>query len=144
VSVLLATGVQHHLVCLIYCNLASFYDCHVPTFLVLYVYPVDLLCLSYSLQEFSTIWHAWLTMFNFMVSGFEFGIFYDCHNPEAAICLVVLYMFVVAVIFLNLLVGIMTDSWSKVRDLLASTAVKTLSDQCVTCHDCIREGHSSL
>ena len=67
-------------------------------------------------QEFSTIWHAWLTMFNFMVSGFEFGIFYDCHNPEAAICLVVLYMFVVAVIFLNLLVGIMTDSWSKVRD----------------------------
>ncbi len=55
-------------------------------------------------------------MFNFMVSGFEFGIFYDCHNPEAAICLVVLYMFVVAVIFLNLLVGIMTDSWSKVRD----------------------------
>jgi len=25
-------------------------------------------------------------------------------------------MFVVAVIFLNLLVGIMTDSWSKVRD----------------------------
>ncbi|DBA98675.1 hypothetical protein WJX77_002585 [Trebouxia sp. C0004] len=67
-------------------------------------------------QEFSTIWHAWLTMFNFMVSGFEFGIFYDCHNPEAAICLVVLYMFVVAVIFLNLLVGIMTDSWSKVKD----------------------------
>ena len=53
-------------------------------------------------------------MFNFMVSGFEFGIFYDCHNPQAAILLVVLYMFVVAVIFLNLLVGIMTDSWSKV------------------------------
>lgn len=67
-------------------------------------------------QEFSTIWHAWLTMFNFMVSGFEFGIFYDCHNPEAAIGLVVLYMFVVAVIFLNLMVGIMTDSWSKVKD----------------------------
>ena len=66
------------------------------------------------MQEFSTIWHAWLTMFNFMVSGFEFGIFYDCHNPEAAIGLVVLYMFVVAVIFLNLMVGIMTDSWSKV------------------------------
>ncbi|KAL3131635.1 hypothetical protein ABBQ38_007932 [Trebouxia sp. C0009 RCD-2024] len=67
-------------------------------------------------QEFSTIWHAWLTMFNFMVSGFEFGIFYDCHNPQAAILLVVLYMFVVAVIFLNLLVGIMTDSWSKVKE----------------------------
>ena len=74
-----------------------------------------------ALQEFSTIWHAWLTMFNFMVSGFEFGIFYDCHNPEAAILLVVLYMFVVAVIFLNLLVGIMTDSWSKVRSFETST-----------------------
>ena len=60
-------------------------------------------------------------MFNFMVSGFEFGIFYDCHNPQAAILLVVLYMFVVAVIFLNLLVGIMTDSWSKVRNLSAGT-----------------------
>ena len=67
-----------------------------------------------ALQEFSTIWHSWLTMFNFMVSGFEFGIFYECHNPEAAIVLVVLYMFVVAVIFLNLLVGVMTDSWAKV------------------------------
>ena len=66
------------------------------------------------MQEFRTIWHSWLTMFNFMVSGFEFGIFYECHNPEAAIVLVVLYMFVVAVIFLNLLVGIMTDSWAKV------------------------------
>ena len=84
-------------------------------------------------QEFSTIWHAWLTMFNFMVSGFEFGIFYDCHNPAAAICLVVLYMFVVAVIFLNLLVGIMTDSWSKVRDLLANTALDSLCDQCLHC-----------
>ena len=72
-----------------------------------------------ALQEFSTIWHSWLTMFNFMVSGFEFGIFYECHNPEAAIVLVVLYMFVVAVIFLNLLVGVMTDSWAKVS--LSST-----------------------
>ena len=59
-------------------------------------------------------------MFNFMVSGFEFGIFYECHNPEAAIVLVVLYMFVVAVIFLNLLVGVMTDSWSKVMHSLYS------------------------
>lgn len=71
------------------------------------------------LQEFRTIWHSWLTMFNFMVSGFEFGIFYECHNPEAAIILVVLYMFVVAVIFLNLLVGVMTDSWSKVTPVAA-------------------------
>lgn len=46
-----------------------------------------------------------------MVSGFDFGIFYDCHNPQAAI------LFVVAVIFLNLLVRIMTDSWSKVSPL---------------------------
>ena len=94
-------------------------------------------------QEFSTIWHAWLTMFNFMVSGFEFGIFYDCHNPEAAICLVVLYMFVVAVIFLNLLVGIMTDSWSKVRDRLASTTVDSPCDQCLTCYDCIHDNRKA-
>ena len=63
-------------------------------------------------------------MFNFMVSGFEFGIFYDCHNPQAAILLVVLYMFVVAVIFLNLLVGIMTDSWSKVGSPAPSSCLQ--------------------
>lgn len=76
------------------------------------------------LQEFRTIWHSWLTMFNFMVSGFEFGIFYECHNPEAAIILVVLYMFVVAVIFLNLLVGVMTDSWSKVTKACDSAMMR--------------------
>ena len=33
------------------------------------------------MQEFATIWHAWLTMFNFMVRSFKFGILYKCHNP---------------------------------------------------------------
>ena len=65
-------------------------------------------------QEFNTIWHSWLTLFSFMMTGFEFGIFYDCSNPEAATILMVLYMFVVAVIFLNLLIGIMADSWKTV------------------------------
>ena len=81
-------------------------------------------------QEFRTIWHSWLTMFNFMVSGFEFGIFYECHNPEAAIVLVVLYMFVVAVIFLNLLVGVMTDSWSKVGPAAVIIPVQVLQVLC--------------
>ncbi len=66
------------------------------------------------MQEFNTIWHSWLTLFSFMMTGFEFGIFYDCSNPEAATILMVLYMFVVAVIFLNLLIGIMADSWKTV------------------------------
>ena len=70
-------------------------------------------------QEFNTIWHSWLTLFSFMMTGFEFGIFYDCSNPEAATILMVLYMFVVAVIFLNLLIGIMADSWKTVSFLCA-------------------------
>jgi len=65
-------------------------------------------------QEFNTIWHSWLTLFSFMMTGFEFGMFYECSNPEAATLLMVLYMFVVAVIFLNLLIGIMADSWKTV------------------------------
>ena len=69
---------------------------------------------AFLMQEFSTIWHSWLTLFGFMMTGFEFGIFYDCSNPEAATILMVLYMFVVAVIFLNLLIGIMADSWKTV------------------------------
>ena len=68
----------------------------------------------YVVQEFNTIWHSWLTLFSFMMTGFEFGMFYDCSNPEAATILMVLYMFVVAVIFLNLLIGIMADSWKTV------------------------------
>ena len=49
-----------------------------------------------------------------MMTGFTFNMFYDCANPEAATILMVLYMFVVAVIFLNLLIGIMADSWKSV------------------------------
>ncbi|KAA6418224.1 MAG: WD-40 repeat [Trebouxia sp. A1-2] len=67
-------------------------------------------------EEFNTIWHSWLTLFSFMMTGFEFGIFYDCSNPEAATILMVLYMFVVAVIFLNLLIGIMADSWKTAKE----------------------------
>ena len=48
------------------------------------------------------------------MTGFEFQMFYDCGNPEAATLLMVIYMFVVAVVFLNLLIGIMADSWKTV------------------------------
>lgn len=66
--------------------------------------------------EFSTIWRSWLTLFSFLMTGFEFQMFYDCGNPEAATILMVIYMFVVAVVFLNLLIGIMADSWKTVKD----------------------------
>jgi len=77
-------------------------------------------------QEFNTIWHSWLTLFSFMMTGFEFGIFYECSNPEAATLLMVLYMFVVAVIFLNLLIGIMADSWKTVSFSCAVSCSVTL------------------
>ena len=55
-------------------------------------------------------------MFTFMmtVSSFDSEVFYDCSNPEAATALLIFYLFVVAVIFLNLLIGIMADSWKTV------------------------------
>ena len=39
------------------------------------------------MQEFATVWHAWLTMFNFMVNGFDFGIFYEWHKTKDQIFL---------------------------------------------------------
>ena len=70
-----------------------------------------------------------------MVTGFEFGIFYECANPEAATILMVLYMFVVAVIFLNLLIGIMADSWKSVRawPCVETVLSHTCADTCIPC-----------
>lgn len=75
------------------------------------------------MQEFSTILHSWLTLFTFMMtlSGFDNEMFYNCTNPEAATFLMVLFMFVVAVIFLNLLIGIMADSWKQVSLHVSAT-----------------------
>ena len=61
-----------------------------------------------------------------MMTGFTFNMFYECTNPEAATILMVLYMFVVALIFLNLLIGIMADSWKRVR-LLRLSGTGTMS-----------------
>ena len=67
-----------------------------------------------------------------MMTGFEFGIFYDCANPEAATILMVLYMFVVAVIFLNLLIGIMADSWKSVSHLASKILQCAFQGFCFT------------
>ena len=78
------------------------------------------------------------------MTGFEFGIFYECANPEAATILMVLYMFVVAVIFLNLLIGIMADSWKSVSHTLNQhTLVQCkLQDFCLLLGICFDVGES--
>lgn len=46
------------------------------------------------MQEFKNIWHALLSMFQYMTSGIDISPFYKSSNPEAATLLLVLYMFI--------------------------------------------------
>ena len=63
------------------------------------------------------MWHAVVTMFSFMLGGFDTDIFYDTKDPDPIISVAffVLYEAVMAIMLLNLLIAIMTDSYSKVR-----------------------------
>ena len=47
-----------------------------------------------AMQEFKNIWHALLSMFQYMTSGIDISPFYKSSNPEAATLLLVLYMFI--------------------------------------------------
>ena len=55
-------------------------------------------------------------MFSFMLGGFDTDIFYDTTNPKpiVSVAFFVLYEAVMAIMLLNLLIAIMTDSYSKV------------------------------
>lgn len=66
--------------------------------------------------EFNRVWHAIVSMFSFMLGGFDFHVFFKSKNPEAAVCFFVLYEFIMAIMLLNLLIAIMTDSYSKVME----------------------------
>jgi len=56
-----------------------------------------------------------VSMFSFMLGGFHFEIFYEGkHNKAAAIVFFIIYESVMAIMLLNLLIAIMTDSYGKV------------------------------
>lgn len=63
------------------------------------------------------MWHSIVTMFSFMLGGFDTNVFYDAQNPDPIISVTffVMYEAVMAIMLLNLLIAIMTDSYSKVQ-----------------------------
>lgn len=69
-------------------------------------------------NQFAEVWHAIVTMFSFMLGGFDTNIFYKEQDPKPAVSVLffVTYEAVMAIMLLNLLIAIMTDSYSKVME----------------------------
>lgn len=54
-------------------------------------------------------------MFSFVLGGFQFDVFYESENAVAVIIFFVIYESIMAIMLLNLLIAIMTDSYGKVE-----------------------------
>lgn len=55
-----------------------------------------------------------VSMFAFVLGGFHFEVFYESQNKGAAIVFFLIYQSIMAIMLLNLLIAIMTDSYGKV------------------------------
>jgi hypothetical protein len=64
--------------------------------------------------EFVTIGSSMLTVFGYALGGTDLQLMQNSHNPHAALMLVLVYQFVMVMVLMNLLVGIMTTSITKV------------------------------
>ena len=67
-------------------------------------------------QEYSTLWRSLYTMFAAAVSEFDSKTYLEHHNPGVTLPLFVIYLFIVAIILLNLLVALLTNSFQKARN----------------------------
>lgn len=75
---------------------------------------LSILCVLLCLQEFTPAWHSIVSMFTFMLGGFDFHVFFESKHAVIAIIFFAVYEFLMAIMALNLLIAIMTDSYSKV------------------------------
>lgn len=66
------------------------------------------------MQEFSTTFRSLYTVFTAAVGDFSSETYLKHHNPTIAVTLMVIYLFIVAVIMLNLLIALLTTSQEKV------------------------------
>lgn len=69
-----------------------------------------------SFAEFSNLWHSLETMFEFLVAMFDHNTFYQSSNPAMSVTLFTIYTFVVNIVLVNLLIAIMTNTYSKVTE----------------------------
>jgi hypothetical protein len=65
--------------------------------------------------EFATIGSSMLTVFGYALGGTDLQLMQNSHNPTAAFLLTLTYQFAMVMVLMNLLVGIMTNSITKVR-----------------------------
>lgn len=75
-------------------------------------------------QEYSTLWRSLYSMFAAAVGEFDSKTYLQHHNPGVTLPLFVVYLFIVAIILLNLLVALLTNSFQGVRALLCFSNVK--------------------
>ncbi|GMH44122.1 hypothetical protein BSKO_12056 [Bryopsis sp. KO-2023] len=66
--------------------------------------------------EFESTWHAVVAMFSYMMGGFHFELFYDSSRSTAVIIFFLIYESIMAIMLVNILIAIMTDSYSLVME----------------------------
>eukprot|EP00803_Ostreobium_quekettii_P000758 evm.model.scf_2069.1 EVM.evm.TU.scf_2069.1 scf_2069:9780-19707(+) len=66
--------------------------------------------------QFGNIGRSMITMFGMMLGEFDFDVLYAPRNAEVSIALFIVYMGVMMIILLNLLIAIMGDSYSNIKD----------------------------
>eukprot|EP00210_Caulerpa_lentillifera_P005001 g4775.t1 len=67
-------------------------------------------------NTFASVQKSIVSMFSFVLGGFHFDVFYKSQNKAAAIIFFLIYQSIMAIMLLNLLIAIMTDSYAKVMD----------------------------
>uniref|UniRef100_A0A7R9YA12 Ion transport domain-containing protein n=1 Tax=Pinguiococcus pyrenoidosus TaxID=172671 RepID=A0A7R9YA12_9STRA len=67
-------------------------------------------------DQYTDFGRAMLTVFGFMLSQFDFATMEAALSPELAYLLTVLYLYLVAVVLLNLLIAIMSDKFDEISE----------------------------
>lgn len=73
-------------------------------------------CLPPPLQDFNSTWHAFASMFAYLLAMFDYSVLYGSSNPNAAMVLFMVFEFIMNVMMLNILIAVMTNSFAKVSE----------------------------
>ncbi len=68
------------------------------------------------LQDFNSPWHAFASMFAYLLAMFDYSVLYGSSNPNAAMVLFMVFEFIMNVMMLNILIAVMTNSFAKVSE----------------------------
>ena len=89
-------------------------------------------------QEYSTLWRSLYTMFAAAVGEFDSKTYLAHHNPGMTLPLFVVYLFIVAIILLNLLVALLTNSFQKAHALSICSCMPMRARSCLSCKPAVQ------